>query len=229
MHLKWLGEENKRLFWEDLDEVVQSLPQNEGLIIEGDFNGHIGSRVEGYERVHGGLGFGERNSGGVSILDFAVAYDLSIVNFFFRKREEHLVTFRSGSARMQIDYFLIRANSRRWCRDCKVLPSECLTTQHRLLVLDVEIQSAIRRKRKAGEYEVKWWNLSGENARKLSEKIKRESKWKLEGDANRIWEEMAECIRRSAREVLGVSREGSTRMKGAWWWSEEVKGKVETK
>jgi len=47
----------------------------------------------------------------------------------------------------------------------------------------------------------------------LSEKIKSESKWKLEGDSRSIWEEMADCIRRSAREVLGVSREGSGRMK----------------
>ena len=40
---------------------------------------------------------------------------------------------------------------------------------------------------------------------------------------------MAEYIRRSAREVLGISREGSRRMEGAWWWSEEVKGKVKEK
>jgi len=48
-------------------------------------------------------------------------------------------------------------------------------------------------------------------------------------DSTRIWEEMADCIRRSVREVLGVSREESRRMKGAWWWSEEVKGKVKAK
>jgi len=40
---------------------------------------------------------------------------------------------------------------------------------------------------------------------------------------------MANCIRRSAREVLGVSKEGSGRMQGAWWWSEEAKGKVKAK
>jgi len=40
---------------------------------------------------------------------------------------------------------------------------------------------------------------------------------------------MADCIRRSAGEVLGVSREGSGRMKGAWWWSEEVEGIVRAK
>jgi len=39
-----LGKEIKRLFWEDLDKVVQSIPQNEGLLIGDDFNRHIGSR-----------------------------------------------------------------------------------------------------------------------------------------------------------------------------------------
>jgi len=52
---------------------------------------------------------------------------------------------------------------------------------------------------------------------------------KLDEDSSRIWEEMADCIRRSAREVLGVFREGNGRMKGAWWWSEKVKGKVKAK
>ena len=95
--------------------------------------------------------------------------------------------------------------------------------------MDVEIRGAIRRTRNVGVYKVKWWNLNGENAIKLSEKIKSEGKWKLEGNSSRIWEEMAYCIRRLAREVLGVSREGSERKKGAWWWSKDVKGKVKAK
>jgi len=44
------------------------------------------------------------------------------------------------------------------------------------LVLDVEIRGAIRRKRKVEVYKVKWLNLKGENAMKLSEKIKSEGK-----------------------------------------------------
>jgi len=39
---------------------------------------------------------------------------------------------------------------------------------------------------------------------------------------------MADCIQRSAREVLRVSREGSGRMKGAWWWRPEREGESET-
>jgi len=99
--------------------------------------------------------------------------------------------------------------------------------QHKLLVVDVEIRSTLR-KRTVRVYKVKWWNLNGENVTKLFEKIKR-GQWRLEGDSNKIWEKMAECIRRSAREVLGVAREESGRMKGAWWWSEELKVKVKAK
>jgi len=199
----------KRVFWEDLDEVIQSIPQTETLLIEGDFNRHIGRRGNGYEMIHGGFGYGEGNSGGVSILDFAVAYELSIVNSCFKKKEEDLITFKSGNTRTQIDYFLMRTNNGRLCKDCTVIPNECLVTQHRLLVMDVEIRTVIRKKRTVGAYKVKWWNLNDENVTKLSEKITTEGKWRLEGDLNRIWEEMAECIRRSAREVLRVYREGS--------------------
>jgi len=44
----------------------------------------------------------------------------------------------------------MRANSRRWGRDYKVLPGECLTTQHRLLVLEVEIRGAIKGRERLG-------------------------------------------------------------------------------
>jgi len=40
---------------------------------------------------------------------------------------------------------------------------------------------------------------------------------------------MTECIRRSAKEVLRVSKGGSGRMEGGWWWSEEVKEQVKAK
>jgi len=139
-----------------LDEVMLSIPETQKLLIGIDFNGHIGRRGDGYEAIHGGFGFRKRNSGRVSILNFAVAYKLSIVNSYFKKKEEPFITFKSGNTRTQIDYFLMRANNRRLYRDCKVISSECLITQHRLLVMDVQIRSPIRRKRTVGVYKVKW-------------------------------------------------------------------------
>ncbi|XP_070043032.1 uncharacterized protein [Nicotiana tomentosiformis] len=85
-----LDEEVKRHFWEGLDEIVRQVPPAEKLFTEGDLNGHIGSTPGGYGEVHGGFGFGERNGGGTSLLDFAKAFGLVIANFTFPKREEHL-------------------------------------------------------------------------------------------------------------------------------------------
>jgi len=55
-----------------------------------------------------------------------------------------------------------------------VIPSECLTTQHKLLFLDMAIRSPMRRK-KTVDFRVKWWNLAGDNVAKLSKKIKRKA------------------------------------------------------
>jgi len=59
-----LPDDIKKLFWEDLDMVIQNIPQSEKLFIGDDFNGHIGADLDGYDAVHGGFGFGERYTGG---------------------------------------------------------------------------------------------------------------------------------------------------------------------
>ncbi|KAF5946554.1 hypothetical protein HYC85_016782 [Camellia sinensis] len=87
--------------------------------------------------VHGGYGFGDRNEAGEGILDFALASDVVVANPMYKKREEHLISFKSGSIKSQIDYFLVRKVDRLICNDCKVIPGESLTSQYRILVLDL--------------------------------------------------------------------------------------------
>nr|XP_016484441.1 PREDICTED: craniofacial development protein 2-like [Nicotiana tabacum] len=107
-----LDKEVKRRFWEALDEVVRGIPPTEKLFIGADFNDHIGLSAGGYGEMHGGFGFGDMNRGSTSLLDFARAFELVIVNSMFPKREEHLVTFRSMVAKTQIDYLLLRRYGR---------------------------------------------------------------------------------------------------------------------
>jgi len=95
--------------------------------------------------------------------------------------------------------------------------------------MDLVVKNFKVKKRGGGFGRIRWWNLTRENATKLSEKIKLETNWKLVGDADAMWEGMAQCIRRSAREVLGVFRGGGGRKSGTWWWNEEVREKVKEK
>nr|XP_016443449.1 PREDICTED: uncharacterized protein LOC107768808 [Nicotiana tabacum] len=98
------------------------------LFIEGDFNGHIGAAAGGYDDVHVGFSFGDRNIGGTSLLDFATAFELVIANSSFQNKEEHLVNFQSSVAKTQIDYLLLTKSDDGLCINCKVIPSENLMT-----------------------------------------------------------------------------------------------------
>ena len=51
---------------------------------------------------------GEKNEEGERVIDFAMAFDLSIVNTLFEKRPNHLVTYKSGGRQSQIDFLMCR-------------------------------------------------------------------------------------------------------------------------
>ena len=47
-----LGVEEKRVFWEALDDLIRDIPMAEQLVIGGDFSGHIGRDGIGYDEAH---------------------------------------------------------------------------------------------------------------------------------------------------------------------------------
>ena len=116
--------------------MVSIVPVSEKLLIGGDLNGHVGATNAGFERVHGGFGYGSRSQEGEDVFNFALAYDLLIANTLFRKRESHLVTFRSRRHSSQIHFILARREDRRDCLDSRVIPGECVVPQHKLVVAD---------------------------------------------------------------------------------------------
>ncbi|KAK3545442.1 hypothetical protein QTP70_007642 [Hemibagrus guttatus] len=88
--------EEKERFWSELDEVMESIPTGERVVIGADFNGHVGKGNRGDEEVIGKFGVKERNLEGQMVVDFAKRMDMAVVNTYFQKREEHRVTYKSG-------------------------------------------------------------------------------------------------------------------------------------
>ncbi|XWS28049.1 hypothetical protein CRYUN_Cryun25bG0032400 [Craigia yunnanensis] len=156
-----LDDESKRQFWEDLDIVIQGIPTEEKIFIRGNFNGHVGNSHFGFENVHGGCGFGDKNDTKNSILDFVVSYDLILANIWFRKLDSHFITFRSGENANQINFFLTKSVGRS-CLDYKIIPGECVATQHHLLVLNVRLRNMSRKTRRVLNPRIKWWKLKGD-------------------------------------------------------------------
>ena len=130
-----LDQSTKDAFYDDLQYVMSKVKDQEFLIPCGDWNGHIGQMAEGFEGVHGGKAYGERNLEGDRLLEFVSSFDLVITNSFFCKRKSHLVTFHSGNNQSQIDYILVRKWEFKCVRDVKVIPGEECALQHKLYVI----------------------------------------------------------------------------------------------
>ncbi len=91
----------------------------EKLVLAGDLNGHVGESQIGFERWHVGFSVGEINEEGENILQPAQAFYLAIVNTFYSKRREHLLTYRSGGKATVIDYIMVRRENLRELKNCK--------------------------------------------------------------------------------------------------------------
>ncbi|KAK3515140.1 hypothetical protein QTP70_007466 [Hemibagrus guttatus] len=96
--------EEKERFWSELDEVMESIPTGERVVIGADFNGHVGEGNTGDEEVMGKFGVKERNLEGQMVVDFAKRMDMGVVNTYFQKWEEHRVTYKSGGRRTQKEF-----------------------------------------------------------------------------------------------------------------------------
>ncbi|KAK3510675.1 hypothetical protein QTP70_012992 [Hemibagrus guttatus] len=68
--------EEKERFWSELDEVMESIPTGERVVIGADFNGHVGEGNTGDEEVMGKFGVKERNLEGQMVVDFAKRMDM---------------------------------------------------------------------------------------------------------------------------------------------------------
>ncbi|CAH9115852.1 unnamed protein product [Cuscuta epithymum] len=218
-------------FWEDLEEVVRRVPRGEKLVIGGDLNVHVGSSRDGFESIHGGHGFGTRNEAGKNILDFASTYELAIMNTWFRKRDSHLVTYRSGANSTQIDYFLVRTTRRTSYTDCKVIPGESVVTQHRMLVLDFRGKNHRRQIKQQVEPKIKWWRLEGDLQQSFAHKMFGEDVWRIDNGTHveDAWLSMELTINKVAKEVLGESKGCLPPKKDTSWWNDDVKQAIRNK
>ena len=112
---------------------MSRVPRTEKIVVGADLNGHVGKHAGVFQRVHWGKGCGHRKREGENILESMESLDLALVNTFFNKKEEHLITYKSGGNSSQIDFIMTRRVDLKEMRDFRILPGEEVVSQHRLL------------------------------------------------------------------------------------------------
>ena len=108
--------EEKNDFWQDLDGLIESVLKQEKIVLGVDLNGHV---VEGNiedEEVMGRQGTGTRNKEELMVANFSKRMDLAVVNTYFKKKEQHRGTYKSGRKSTQVDYVMYRRRNMKCVR-----------------------------------------------------------------------------------------------------------------
>lgn len=83
---------DKDRFHDELASEWELGGTDEMILGFGDFNGHVGKQINGFEGIHGGNGIGERNLDGRRLLEFCDKKELCVTNTWFRIEERQKVT-----------------------------------------------------------------------------------------------------------------------------------------
>ncbi len=151
--------------------------------------------------------------------------DLKIVSTWFKKKREHLITYKSRDLESQIDYIILRQIEKMKVKNCKVIPGEECLIQHRLLSCDLVNKNMMMPKSQKGEKKVKLWKLKNEQRRKEFEERLQENT----AGATAGWTGLSNAVTETSREVCGESRGQRHRERKMWWWCEEVQHAIKEK
>ena len=221
--------EEKNDFWEDLDGLIKSISKEERIVLGADLNGHVGEGNIGNEEIVGRYGAESRNKEGSMVVDFGKRMDLAIVNTYFKKKDEHRVTYKSGRKSTQIDYVMFRRRNLKEMCDCKVILNECVAKQHRIVVCKMVLMVK-RKKAEKVKPKMRWWKLKETSYQEAF----RQEVTRILGGKDRLPDEWdknktAEMLRKTAETILGVTFGKRKGDRETWWWNEEVQKSIKEK
>ncbi|KAI5630734.1 hypothetical protein NE865_16553 [Phthorimaea operculella] len=147
------------------------------------------------------------------------------------KKPEHLITYKCAGKASQIDYIIADNAVKQKFKDCKVIPGEALTSQHRILVavydLPKPIKTTVDRTPR-----IKWKELDNSKGEHLLGELKTYLETDLNEEYNsaeEIWTKFEHTCKNKAKSILGVSKGGLSTGKDPSWWSNDIKDTLANK
>jgi len=214
--------EEKEEFWTLLGSVIGGINARESLVLCGDMNGHVGAKSHGFEGVHGGMGYGNRNVEGEMLLEFADAKELVITNTCFTKDDARKVSYESAGNKTVVDYILVRRSDRGMVLNVNVIQSEECIPQHKLLVCVVKLTQKCRKQRKPFVSKCKIWKLKQPEVREaFCAKLQLKADESVNSEVERIWSGLRNGLSEAADAVCGRTK-GPPRHRETWWWNDNI-------
>ena len=175
----------------------------------------------------GRYGAGTRNKERSMVVDFWKRMNLAIVNTYFKKKDEHRVTYKSGGKSTQVDYVMLRRRNLKEMCDCKVILNECVAKQHRMVVCKMAFMVKKKKAEKVNPM-IRWWKLKETSC----QEVFKQEVTRILGSRDELpneWNKTAEMLRKTAETVLGLTFGKRKEDKETSWWNEEVQNSIKEK
>ncbi len=211
-------DEVKNTFYDQLDEVLRSIPRTDKLILLGDLNARVGTNYEVWGGIIGRHGVGKENDNGIRLLNLCATHDLVITNTIFQLPNKHKTTWMHPRSKHWhlIDYIITKKSDLKDITITRAFRGADCWTDHRLICSNVcfQIRPPVRRQGKKKQIDrISLQNSSKRN--QLREAIHAAFGQQPEPDPtnnynaeqiNDMWDDFSTTLYNTAIEVLGVSK-----------------------
>ncbi|XP_037872508.1 uncharacterized protein LOC119629720 [Bombyx mori] len=138
------SKEEMEKFYESLQEAQAQTSGD--VLLMGDFNAKVGIAKTKEDKILGKFGYGKRNERGEKLIEFAFEHKLSIMNTYFKMRQNRKWTWKSpnGKVKNELDYIL--SNQPKSIRKIEVLHGLGYSSDHRLVRATYSLQNTKKRR-----------------------------------------------------------------------------------
>ena len=118
--------------YDQIQEIINTVPKRDHLIVMGDFNSKVGGLHTSYGSAIGKHTTGTHNARGLRLAKFCVQNNLAATNTMFKKRLHYTWTSPNGKTKNQIDFVLVRNSFRHHVTNSSALNKPDIS-DHRLV------------------------------------------------------------------------------------------------
>ena len=200
--------DTKDELYENLAAIISSFPNNEQLILLGDFNARVGADHDTWPSCIGQFGVGKMNENGQRLLELCTYHDLCIANSYFRTKPQHKVSWRHPRSKHwhQLDLIILRRASLKNVLHTRSYHSAVCNTDHSLVCCRIRLQpKRFHRTKKQGKPRIDVSHMSQPNLMsQFAEAFEREFGAPQPNDsATEKWEILRDTMHRTALATFG--------------------------
>ena len=204
---------DKDSFYSDLSRHINNTPEDDKILVLGDFNARVGRDSEAWKGVLGKHGVGNCNDNGRLLLELCTQHQLTITNTVFQQKNSLKTTWMHPRSKHWhiLDYVLVRQKDLKDVLHTRVMPSAECHTDHRLVRCKLKLKFKPKPKKKGNTtMKIRTSFLAFDEIKtKFDAGIQKrldESPPTVNPTPDTLWENLKNAILKTSEEVLGYSK-----------------------